>query len=54
MAKHRAVDPTTLDWSKFESSMPREGVVYPKGDRRRGLISRILYAFRKIGIRQPA
>jgi hypothetical protein len=54
MAKNKAVNPATLDWSKFPSSMPREGVVYPKGKRKTALVERIRHAWRNIKTKQVA
>ena len=54
MAKNKAVDPATLDWSKFPGSMPREGVVYPKGKRKSALVERIRHAWRNIKLKQVA
>lgn len=43
-----------LPWSEFPSSLPVEGVVYPKGKARIHLIARIRKAFTKAGVRETA
>ena len=43
-----------LPWSEFPSSLPLEGVVYPKGKARMHLFARMRKAFAKVGLRETA
>jgi hypothetical protein len=54
MGKGRASTAKNLDWSEFTSSLPKEGVVYPKDEAKKGLIARLKAAFSKAGVRQVA
>lgn len=54
MAKSNAAKARELDWGAYEGTLPKEGVVYPKGQDRADLIARIRRAFKKVKIRLPA
>jgi hypothetical protein len=54
MSKRKVTKVKDLDWSEFSSSLPKEGVVYPKGEAKQQLIARLRGAFRRIGLRQTA
>jgi hypothetical protein len=43
-----------LDWSERTSSLPKEGVTYPKGQDRAELIVRMRKAFQKVKAGQTA
>lgn len=54
MAKLNIAKAKTLNWSEHTSTLPKEGVVYPKGQDRADLVARMRKAFRKTKLRQPA
>ena len=54
MAKSNIEKAKALDWSEHASTLPKEGVVYPKGQNRADLIARLREAFRKTKARQTA
>jgi hypothetical protein len=54
MAKNNIAKAKALDWSEHSSTLPKEGVVYPKGQDRADLIARLRNAFRKTKLRQTA
>lgn len=54
MTKSNIERAKSLDWSKHASSLPKEGVLYPKGQDRSELIARMEKAFKKANVRQTA
>lgn len=54
MAKSNAAKATNLDWSEHTGTLPKEGVVYPKGQDKADLITRLRRAFSKTKLRQSA
>ena len=54
MCKDNVERAKSLDWSKHASSLPKEGVLYPKGQDRSELISRMEKSFGKAQVRQNA
>lgn len=54
MAKSNAAKARELDWSEHTSTLPKEGVVNPKGQDKADLIARLRKAFSKTKLRQTA
>lgn len=54
MAESNIAKAKALDWSEHSSTLPKEGVVYPKGQDKADLITRLRKIFRKAKLRQTA
>lgn len=54
MTKGKNVKVTDLNWGEFNSRMPKHGVVYPEGQEKADLITRMRKAFRKAKVNQAA
>ncbi len=54
MSKEQARVAKALDWREHTSSLPKEGVLYLKGQEKAELVARLKKAFGKVKIRQTA
>jgi hypothetical protein len=54
MAENNISKAKALNWSEHTSALPKEGVVYPKGQDKADLIARLRKAFGKVKLRQTA
>lgn len=52
MGKKHVEAALALDWREHTSSLPKEGVLYPKGQDRTELVDRMRKAFSKTKVRQ--